>query len=294
MNAAGIFTKPARALVLASGLIAATSVAGFAGDVTVGLGTPANDPLTNAYVNPPTGMVVLGGHTFDLTSGKMIQFFSGQSASLLGSYPNTKAVYLLMNSYNTFLSFSGATIGTVVLTFSDGTTQTTNLVVGTNLREWRPAGSNTVNTATGPGWSNVWTGQALPSVGGGTAVIDMITITVAGTGKTLTGIGITNQDLSGVVGMILPAVTVDDGPVVLPPPTGGSNNNKEKNDKDVKKVKPPVHPAPAPKPADKDDKTVKPVVLKTGSDADKTHKSEKTDKGEKSDKGGDHQRHGDN
>ncbi|HEV2012911.1 MAG TPA: hypothetical protein VGR77_03380 [Candidatus Dormibacteraeota bacterium] len=289
MNAAGIFTKPARALILASGLIAATSVVGFAQDVTVGLGTPANDPLTNAYVNPPTGMVVLGGHTFDLTSGKMIQFFSGQSASLVGSYPNTKAVYLLMNSYNTFLSYSGATIGTVVLTFSDGTTQTTNLVVGTNLREWRPAGANTVNTATGPGWSNVWTGQALPSVGGGTAVIDMITITVAGTGKTLTGIGITNQDLSGVVGMILPAVTVDDGPVVLPPPTVVPNNNNDEKDHDVNKVTPPVHQAPKPKPtkpADKNHKTVKPVVLKSGSDADKSDQSEKTDKS------GDHSRHG--
>jgi hypothetical protein len=289
MNAAGIFTKPARALILASGLIAATSVVGFAQDVTVGLGTAANDPLINAYLNPPTGKLLLGGHTFDLTSGNMIPLAGGQSATLSGSYPNTKAVYLLLNSYNTYLSFSGATIGTVVLTFGDGTTQTTNLVVGTNVREWRPAGSNTVNTATGPGWSNVWTGLAIPSAGGGTAVIDMLTITVAGTGKTLTGITIANKDLSGVVGMIVPGATVDDGPVVVPPTSGGSNNNNEDKKDNGKKVTPPVHPTPKPKPVEKDDKTtVKPVVLKTGSDADKT------DKSEKSDKGGDHQRHGEN
>ncbi len=293
MNAAGIFTKPARALILASGLIAATSVVGFASDVTVGLGTPANDPMTNAYLNPPTGKLLLGGHTFDLTSGNMIPLVGGQSATLSGSYPNTTAAYLLLNSYNTFLSFSGATIGTVVLTFSDGTTQTTNIVVGTNVREWRPAGSNTVNTATGAGWSNAWTGQAQPSAGGGTAVIDMLTIAVAGTGKTLTGIRIANQELTGVVGLIVPAVTVNDGPVVLPPPTGGSNNNKEKNDKDVKKVTPPVHPTPKPTPTptkpadknDKNDKTIKPVVLKTGGDANKS---------DKTDKGGDHGHHGDN
>jgi hypothetical protein len=288
MNAAGIVTKPARALILASGLIAATSVVGFAQDVTVGQGTLANGTMTNAYLTPPTGKVVLGGHTFDLTTGKMIQLSGGQSASLSGSYANTKAAYLLLNSYLTYLNYAGATIGTVVLTFSDGTTQTTNLVVGTNVREWRPAGSNTINTATGPGWSNVWTGQAQPTAGGGTAVIDMLTITVAGTGKTLTGISIANTDLTGV-GLIVPAVTVDDGPVVVPPTSGGSNNKHEdKNDND-KKVTPPVHPTPKPKPVDKDGKTtVKPVVLKTGGDADKT------DKSEKSDKGGDHQRHGDN
>ena len=293
MNAAGIVTKPARALILASGLIAATSVVGFAQDVTVGLGTLATGTMTNAYLTPPTGKVVLGGHTFDLTSGMMLQLSGGQSASLSGSYPNTKAAYLLLNSYLTYLNYAGATIGTVVLTFSDGTTQTTNLVVGTNVREWRPAGSNTVNTATGAGWSNAWTGQAQPSAGGGTAVIDMLTIPVVGTGKTLTGIRIADQELTGVVGLIVPAVTVDDGPVVLPPPTvGPGNHDKDKNDHD-KKVTPPVHPTPKPKPVDKNDKndkTVKPVVLKTG-DADK---ADKTDKSEKSDKGGDHQRHGDN
>ncbi len=212
MNTAGIFAKPVRAVLLAVGLVAVSSVISFAADVTVGLGTLATGSMANAYLNAPTGAVVLGGHTFDLTTGKMILLAGGQSASISGSYPNTKAAYLLINTYDTWLNYSGATIGSVVLTFSDGTTQTTNLVVGTNIREWRPAGTNTVNTATGPGWSNVWTGQAQPAAGGGTAVIDMLTITVVGTGKTLTGIRIANADFTGI-GVIVPAVTIDDGPL---------------------------------------------------------------------------------
>jgi hypothetical protein len=250
MNAAGTLVKPLRALMLASGLVAATSTMGLAADVTVGLGTAATGTITNAYLNAPTGTVALGGHTFDLTTGKMIALVGGQSATLTGSYPNTKAAYILLNSYNTFLNYAGATIGTVVLTFSDGTTQTTNLVVGTNLREWRPAGTNTVNTATGSGWSNVWTGQAQPTAGGGTAVIDLLTVTVAGTGKTLTSIKISNNDLGGI-GVISPAVTVDDGPVTLP----GSgdevgNHSGNHNNQDINKVNPTTKKVSAtPKPA---------------------------------------------
>jgi len=44
MNAA-IFTKPAKGLILASGLIAASSVLGFAQDAPVALGAQATVPL---------------------------------------------------------------------------------------------------------------------------------------------------------------------------------------------------------------------------------------------------------
>ena len=103
------------------------------------------------------------------------------------------------------------------------------------------AGTNTVTTAAGAGWSNVWTGQAQPTAGGGTAVIDLLTITVAGTGKTLTSITISNNDLAGGpngIGVISQAVTVDDGPVALP----GSgdevgNHTGNHNNHDTNKVK---------------------------------------------------------
>src|SRR6202171_4127931 len=253
MNAAGTLVKPLRGLMLASGLAAATSIASLAADVTVPFGTAPTGPVANAYLNAPTGTVVLGGHTFDLTTDKMIQLAGGQSAVLTGSYPNTKAAYILLNSYDTWLSYGGATVGTIVLTFSDATTQTTNLIVGTNLREWRPAGTNTVTTAAGAGWSNVWTGQAQPTAGGGTAVIDLLTITVAGTGKTLTGIKVSNNDLGGV-GVISPAVTVDDGPVTLP----GSgdevgNHSGNHNNQDINKVNPTTKKAPAPAPTHRDE-----------------------------------------
>ena len=257
MNAAGTIVKPLRGLMLASGLIAATSIAGLAADVTVPFGTAPTGPVANAYLSAPTGSVVLGGHTFDLTTGKMIQLAGGQSAVLTGSFPNTKAAFILLNSYDTWLSYGGATVGTIVLTFSDATTQSTNLVVGTNLREWRPAGTNTVNTATGAGWSNVWTGQAQPTAGGGTAVIDLLTITVMGTGKTLTSITITNSDLGGPngIGVISQAVTVDDGPVVLPP-SGDEvgNHTGNHNNADGNKVNPTIKKAPVP---------AKPVVAKS-------------------------------
>jgi hypothetical protein len=282
MNAAGTLIKPIRGLILASGLVAATSVASLAADVTVPFGTAPTSTVANAYLNPPTGTAVLGGHTFDLTTGKMIALVGGQSAVLTGSYPNTKAAYILFNSYNTWLSYGGATIGTVVLTFSDGTTQSTNLIVGTNLREWRPAGTNTVNTATGAGWSNVWTGQAQPTAGGGTAVIDLLTITVVGTGKTLTSITITNSDLGGPngVGVISPAVTVDDGPIALPGSGDEVGNHSGNHDnQDINKVNRPTKKAPvtvtpvAPKPV-----ASKPADIKQG-DGDTNNQSSSADHG---------------
>src|SRR6202165_3948561 len=269
MNAAGTLVKPLRGLMLASGLVVATSISSLAADVTVGLGVAATGAVTNAYLNAPIGTVRLGGHTFDLTTGKMIALAGGQSATVSGSYPNTKAAFILLNSYNTYLNYAGATIGTVVLTFSDGTTQSTNLVVGANLREWRPAGTNTVNTATVAGCSNVWTGQAQPTAGGGTAVIDLLTITVTGTGKTLTSIKISNNDLGGI-GVISPAVTVDDGPVTLPG-SGDEVGNHPGNhgNQDISKVNPPAKKGEAKKAP----VTVKPTPTPTPT----PHRDEPTD-----------------
>ncbi|HET9848004.1 MAG TPA: hypothetical protein VFR68_05555 [Candidatus Dormibacteraeota bacterium] len=213
MNAAGIVTKPARALVLASGLIAATSSVAFAQDVTVALGTMAGVPVTNAYLNPPFGHVVLGTHQFDLSSGNMIQVQPGQTASISGSYPNTSQVYVLLNSYNSYGAYK---IGQIVMTFSDGTTLATDLVTGGNIREWRPGDgtSGTINTATDTHLVNVWTGQAQPAAGGGTAIIDMLTINLpAGQYKTLTNITMSVTSLNNpyATGMIVPGITINDG-----------------------------------------------------------------------------------
>src|SRR5882672_6876835 len=145
MNAA-LFTKSTTGLILASGLIAASSVLGHAQDAPIALGTTATYPLSGAYSTVPTGQAVLGGHTFDMTAGSMLKLATSGSVSYAGSYQNPTAVHLLLNSANTYSWYAGTPVGTVVLTFADGTTQTATLTVGGNLREWYTGGYGVVNT----------------------------------------------------------------------------------------------------------------------------------------------------
>lgn len=212
--------KSTKAIILASGLIAASTVLGSAQDVPVPLGAPATVALNSWYVAPPSGQALLLGHTFDLTAGNLILFSNGQSVSFTGSYANAKAVYLLINTSNTLTMWYDQTpVGTVVLTFSDGTTLSTTLTAGVNIREWRPASSITVNTVqlNGPS-SEWWKGTAQPAMGGGTAVIDMLTI--AAGGKTLTGVTVTDTNTFGALKIQLSGLTVElNAPTPPPTPT---------------------------------------------------------------------------
>src|SRR5207253_4376293 len=183
MNAA-IFTKSAKGLIVASGVIAASSVMGYAQDAPVALGAQATVPLSSMYVSAPTGSASLGGHTFDLSGGNLIALANGQSASFAGSWANATGAYLLLNSANTYSWYDQSVVGTVTVTFSDGTTQSTDLMVGGNLREWRTGAGFTVNTLTDPAAAQVWSGTATD---GSAAVIDMLTISLDGT-KTLTSV----------------------------------------------------------------------------------------------------------
>jgi hypothetical protein len=215
MNAA-VLVKPVRALILASGLIAASTVIGAAQDVPVPLGAPATIPLGSWYVAPPTGVASLIGHSFDLTAGNLLQLGNGQSVSFTGSYANANAVYLLLNTSNTYaMWYDQAPVGTVVLTFSDGTTLSTTLTVGINIREWRPASPVTVNAVLpGSGSTQAWIGTAQPGMGGGTAVIDMLTI--AAGGKTLTSVTLNDTNTFGALRIQLAGLTVD---VTAPTPS---------------------------------------------------------------------------
>ena len=211
MNAA-IFTKSAKGLILASSLVAVSGVLAYAQESTLTLAPAAQMPLTNAYQTPPTGLATLGGHTFDLTSGTAVTVQDGKSATFTGSLKNPRAVYVLVNSYDSYWWYKSATAGTLTLNFSDGSTQNTALTVGSNIREWRTSGNGVIATTTDSANTNVWTGSAQPSAGGGIAVIDMLTIPVTSTGKTLTSVGLTSGGVTNgwaPLGVLLSAVTVD-------------------------------------------------------------------------------------
>ena len=223
MNAA-LFTKSTTGLILASGLIAASSVLGHAQDAPMALGTLATYPLSSAYATVPTGQATLGGHTFDMTSGNMVKLATNASASFSGSYQNPTAVYLLLNSANTYSWYEGTPVGTVVLTFSDGTTQTTTLTAASNLRDWNVGGFGVVSAVTDftPSTTTaysteVWTTTVLG--GTATAVLDMLSIPVVGANKTLTSVQVTNTNpYGGALSIDLSGLTVDVAAAPVPTP----------------------------------------------------------------------------
>ncbi len=224
MNAA-IFTKSTTGLIFASGLIAASSILGHAQDAPIALGALATSSLSGAYATVPTGQATLGGHTFDMTSGTMIQLVNGGSASFAGSYQNPKAVHLLLNTANTYdWLYAGNPVGTVVLTFSDGTTQSATLTSGGNVREWLISAYGVVNDVTDitPTPSTpyvtkgVWTTTAVG--GAGTAVIDMLTIPVLSANKTLTGVQLNDTNPWGSLQIDLAGLTVEFAPPAPPTP----------------------------------------------------------------------------
>src|SRR5438876_7620990 len=216
MNAA-IFTKSAKGLILASGLIAASSIMGYAQDAPVALGAQATVSLSGMYVSPPSGITTLGGHTFDLTAGNAIQLVNGQSVSLSGSWANATGAYLLLNSANTYLWYDGMVVGNVTLTFSDATTQSTDLIVGTNLRAWPTGAGFTDNTIADPN-ANVWSGTAIDSSAG---AIEMLTICLEGT-KTVTGVSLNDTNTCAALAVVLSPLTVSStypAPSPAPHPT---------------------------------------------------------------------------
>jgi hypothetical protein len=245
MNAA-LFTKSTTGLILATGLIAASSVLASAQDAPVALGAPATIALSTVYATVPTGQASLGGHTFDVTSGNMLQLVNGGSASFTGSYQKPTAVHLLLNTANTSNMFAGTTVANVVLTFSDATTQVADVIVGSNVREWRISAFGVVNTVTdtAPSTTNPYTTQGVwttTALAGGTAVIDMVTVPVlaANTSKTLTGIQLNDVNGWGSIQIDLAGLTVEFTPPAPPTPTptptptpGGTGSGNETGNHD--------------------------------------------------------------
>jgi hypothetical protein len=232
MNGA-IFTKSTKGLILAAGLIAMSSVLAHAQDAPVALGAQATALLSASYTTVPTGLATLGGHTFDMTSGKMLQMKNGGSASFAGSFQKPTAVHLLLNSANTNSMYTGSPVGTVVLTFSDATTQSATLTVGSNLREWFIGAFGVVNTVTDitPNASTPYVTQAVWTttvVGGtGAAVLDMLTVPVlaANTSKTLTGVQLNDTNPWGSLQVDLAGLTVEFTPPATQPTCSRPGNS---------------------------------------------------------------------
>lgn len=221
-----------RAILLAAGLslgsasLASAQVAGVIVDTPLALGAQATFSLTDLYIAPPMGSTTLGGVPFSL--GPLMSIRPGQTGTIpVNRAKDPLAAFLLLNSGNTVLSYSNQPVGRVRLSFSDGSFQDTTLIVGSNLREWRIAAAGwAVTTLSSPSATNVWTGQALPALGGGTAVIDMLQVTVTPSPHRLTGISVSNTTPSLVIVVSGATIRVD------PPLATTAGGDDEDQDED--------------------------------------------------------------
>src|SRR5437588_130946 len=214
MNAK-LVAKPLKGLVLAAALALMTSLPAFAQDVPVSLGAQASTPLTALYLNPPSGSVTLGGKPFSV--GSFDWLAAGDSGSFATSFPGPTRVYVLLNSSYTSSWYADHTVGAVQLTFSDGTSQAVDLVVGHNVREWQVGSGGTVATVSDSSNTNVWMGACCN--GSVAASIDMLTVPVAPTGRSLARVTVRNSDTTGGgIHLQVYGIAVAYTPVVVPTP----------------------------------------------------------------------------
>ena len=235
MNAAGIITTKAIALAAAG----AVSTLGFSlsaaaanltttptptiGYTTLDMGALAKYPLAGTYVNPPTGAASLSGVPFTLANIALVT--SGNNLPLTSAVHKPLSVSVLMNSAFGYYSYKGQTVGTVHLTFSDGSAQDTNLVAGGQVREWWLNSGYLIDTLSSPQAKNVWQGQGVPAAGIGTnpAVIDMVTVAIAPTTADLTGISVSDA-ASSPFDLLVSGVTVAYDATTKPTRPGNSGN----------------------------------------------------------------------
>jgi hypothetical protein len=186
----GLMRKSAILIATTTAGLLLSGTAGFAQDAPVPLGSQAQVALSSFYVNPPAGSSTLGDVTFDLSGGSFVYLPTGTSASFAASVKNATALHMLLNTSYTWSWYKGMKIGEVNLQFADGTNQTTDLISGKNIREWRiGAGAIATTSLSDPATQTVFTGD--PVNGAGPAVIDMLTISIPSP-KTLTGVSIAN------------------------------------------------------------------------------------------------------
>ncbi|MFA5867874.1 MAG: zinc ribbon domain-containing protein [Actinomycetota bacterium] len=106
------------------------------------------------------------------------------------SIPKPQTAYILLTAGYGYTQFSGRQIGTIDFSFTDGSTRSTALVLGYNIREWWITNSGVVTTTSSSDIHGVST-YAAP--GGGTGTIDMLTINIQ-SASTLTSMSV--RDIS--------------------------------------------------------------------------------------------------
>ncbi|MBK7202240.1 hypothetical protein [Candidatus Amarolinea dominans] len=149
--------------------------------LVVSLQGVVNAMITDGYIDPPLGDVVLSGVRFSLGQGGSV---TTQAAPLTGNpqrislsvdAPAPEAVYLLLTGGNLYSRFDGLTVGRVRLIFDDGKMHAVDLVAGHNLREWKQSG-DVIGRTRSPELAEVWRGAN--RFDAGVAVIDMLRVSV--------------------------------------------------------------------------------------------------------------------
>jgi len=198
-------------IVLGAGLGLGSVVTAGANQVPTMATAYGSVPLAQAtlartwlYTNPPSSLVSSGGVPFSLGNAYWLHY--KDAASVTMNFDKPLAAYLLINTSWTDGAFAGQTVGTVRLTFSDGTVRDTALVVGSNIREWEYGVSWTCHTLSSPSTVSVWQGRATAYQGGAAATIDRLTIPAVSTAH-LTGVTVTNTNNSHM-GIVFQGLTV--------------------------------------------------------------------------------------
>lgn len=178
----------------------------------------ANSSYVGILPGFPSGTAVLGGVTFDLPvtrpdwQSNPGSLAPDLSATLSLSVDFASSVRLLLNTGNTYTSQMqiGDQIGSIVLGFASGPSETVLLRVGNNIREQAVGtiAQPIINTFTGPNLQEVWRGN---NNGGVESVVDMLTIPLSGS-RTLTSVQLIDQSQLNIGQvnpvLVLKAVTV--------------------------------------------------------------------------------------
>lgn len=223
MNAA-LATKAGKALILASSMTLALNAAASASTTSaaVPLGSQATLSLASLYTNPPSGAVTLNGLPFQV--GNAWQLSSGASATAAASFPKPLSVALLVNTQNSYYWYQGSSIGQVTLTFADGTTQSTDLVLGGNVRDWVTSAGFVVTSVTDASNTPAWTGT---DSNGDTTTIDMLNI-LPPTGTTwpsLASVTVTSLGGYDPLAIMVDGIAVTYDPATPAPVRPGNSGN---------------------------------------------------------------------